>query len=921
MRFSLFFSALIISLTLSAQNRYAFKAAQNIPVTISGDTLPNAWAGGLNYPSFASLDLNGDNQMDLIVYDRSKRKAQVYLATLRNGEVTYRYDPERTHQLPFQEIGLDFILTADFTCDGLQDVFVGDGNSIRAYENTSDANQTSFQVDPNGNPILANFPSSGINPIDYPGTDLPAIGDVDLDGDIDILAYGNGNTRVLFYENISANHCGLDLKLTESCWGKFTESGRYRSTDLSSCRGGNKRKTESVLHAGSTMAMADLNQDSLVDLLLGNVEFGNISALYNGGSADTALITSQDTLYPAPDPIDFQIFIAPYLADASGDNIPDLIASSYSSSSSGSPASSSNYQGIWYYENLGQANNPDFRLRQKDFLQSSQIEIGGNTVPRLVDINGDSLQDLVLSTGNRFDPAARGGLRRSQFYLFENVGSAAAPAFQMVDTNFADMLALNLGEQLVPTFGDLDNDGDLDMIVGTVSGFFHLFTNEGTATNPDFKLTTPLLTNTDLGANAAPFLYDIDEDGDLDLFVGSNSGKVAYFENTGDSSSAQFSLVNDFFGAIDVSTRLQGESIPVLFRDSSGTTMFVGSNLRGVIQYEQVDTLTQLPAQVNGAFGTGNIQSANSDESPFGIAKRSGHNQILIRSSELVQEGFLSGFIESLAFEVTDNGGATITNGITVRMANVSDSSLNTFHQQFPQGRAILDKSVSFGNGWNTIALDRPFRWDGQSNVLIDLCFSGNFTGANIRVAMSSTSFPSHAYGDITGFNTINADGCAMPYETSQNKRPNLRITLTPAAEPLPSAENPNLFAGTQAAPAVADLDDDGFLDVLLGNSAGGLELYRGERYPVSLPESPSSKPGNFSLFPNPSTGPFTLQQNPHQEPFESMRVINTQGQVVHESKLSQTTEKFNLSHLPPGLYLVHLQSKRGRATQRLLLR
>lgn len=919
MRFSLLFSAFIFTITLSAQNRYAFRPDQSIPVTISGDTLQNAWAGGLDYPSFASLDLNGDNQLDLLVYDRSKRKAQVYMATVGNGKVSYLYDPQRTHQLPFQNIGLDFILTADFTCDGLNDVFLGNGNSILAYENTSDASQTSFQIDPSGNPILSDFTNSGINPIDYPGTDLPAIGDIDLDGDIDILAYGNGNTRVLLYENIAANHCGLDFKQTATCWGKFTESGLYRSANLSTCSGGNKRKTEAVLHAGSTMAMADLNQDSLVDLLLGNVEFGNISALYNGGTSDTAVITSQDTLYPAPDPIDFKIFIAPYLADASGDNIPDLIASSYSSTSSGSPGSSSNYKGIWYYENLGQANNPDFRLRQKNFLQNTQIEIGGNTVPRLVDINGDSLQDLVLSTGNRFDPAV--GLRRSQFYLFHNVGSATSPAFRLVDTNFADMLALNLGQQLVPTFGDLDGDGDFDMIVGTVSGFFHLFTNEGTATNPDFNLTTPLLTNTDLGANAAPYLYDIDEDGDLDLFVGNNSGKVAYFENSGDSTSAQFSLVNDFFGAVDVSTRLQGESIPILFRDSSGTTLLVGSNLRGVVQYDQVDTLTNLPAQVLGSFGNGNIQSANSNETPFGIAKRSGRNQILIRRSELVQEGFLSGFIESLAFEITDNGGATITNGITVRMANVSDSNLTNFHQQFPQGKAILDKSVSFGNGWNTIPLDRPFRWDGQGNLLIDICFSGNFTGANIRVAMSSTSFPSQAYGDITGFNTINADGCAMPYETSQNKRPNLRVTLTPAADPLPSRENPNLFPGTQAAPAIADLDGDGFLDALLGNSSGGLELYRGERYQVSLPESPSSSPGSFSLYPNPTTGKLILQQPPHQSPFEEMRIINTQGQIVQRAQLSQPKEEFDLSHLPAGLYLVHLQSKRGRATQRLLLR
>lgn len=92
---------------------------------------------------------------------------------------------------------------------------------------------------------------------------------------------------------------------------------------------------------------------------------------------------------------------------------------------------------------------------------------------------------------------------------------------------------------------DLDGDGDLDIIAGDSSGGFVYFRNEGTRTTPSFVRynsdeTNPL-NGVDIGTFSAPTLVDIDNDGDLDLFTGTNLSTVRFFRNTGSATSPSFS--------------------------------------------------------------------------------------------------------------------------------------------------------------------------------------------------------------------------------------------------------------------------------------------------------------------------------------------------------------------------------------------
>ena len=88
-----------------------------------------------------------------------------------------------------------------------------------------------------------------------------------------------------------------------------------------------------------------------------------------------------------------------------------------------------------------------------------------------------------------------------------------------------------------PNFDDYDNDGDLDIICGEFLDKFTWFENIGTRENPKYTEGRYLknkegILNMDLEM-ILPVSLDWDKDGDIDLVVGDEDGRVAFVENTG----------------------------------------------------------------------------------------------------------------------------------------------------------------------------------------------------------------------------------------------------------------------------------------------------------------------------------------------------------------------------------------------------
>jgi hypothetical protein len=136
------------------------------------------------------------------------------------------------------------------------------------------------------------------------------------------------------------------------------------------------------------------------------------------------------------------------------------------------------------------------------------------------------------------------------------------------------------GYHLIPAFGDLDADGDLDAVLGTWEDELRLYRNTSTDGSISLELVDSAFVTLSRGRNATPALGDLDGDGDLDLIVGESSGTLNQYENTGTATDPVFTLVSDEMGDIDVGRR----SLPVLrdLDDDGDLDLVVGAESSGL---------------------------------------------------------------------------------------------------------------------------------------------------------------------------------------------------------------------------------------------------------------------------------------------------------------------------------------------------
>ena len=132
------------------------------------------------------------------------------------------------------------------------------------------------------------------------------------------------------------------------------------------------------------------------------------------------------------------------------------------------------------------------------------------------DADGDGDADLLLVNGDRW-PWAASGSASPGCALYRNDTAPGGPI------HFTDISA---GSGLETPFygmgvavGDYDNDGKPDVLVTAVGGT-HLFHNEGGGRFKDVTASAGVGGGPDEWSTAATW-FDLDNDGDLDLFVGS----------------------------------------------------------------------------------------------------------------------------------------------------------------------------------------------------------------------------------------------------------------------------------------------------------------------------------------------------------------------------------------------------------------
>ena len=163
------------------------------------------------------------------------------------------------------------------------------------------------------------------------------------------------------------------------------------------------------------------------------------------------------------------------------------------------------------------------------------IDLGTESIPAFGDIDGDGDLDLVV--GTKIEPANQ---RSGGLYWFENVGGRTAPRFQL-----RGHLTVLPAFHQAPALGDLDGDGLPDLVLGQFQDAVGWYRNTGASGGGRFVLVDSAMIRLPRGSNGVPELYDIDGDGDFDLFLGDASGRIAFFKNEGSARGPRFALVSD----------------------------------------------------------------------------------------------------------------------------------------------------------------------------------------------------------------------------------------------------------------------------------------------------------------------------------------------------------------------------------------
>jgi hypothetical protein len=582
-----------------------------VEVVKSGENLPNPWAGGLNYAQFGNIDLDQDGISDLFIFDRTGNTITTFLVKGNADNPQYIYTD--TFNLAFPQLR-DWALFYDYDCDGYEDIFTYMPGGIKVFRNTTpETGALSFELitpanTPPNTPLFSNYQPNYVN-LFISSVNIPALVDVDNDGDMDILTFGLWGTTVEYHRNLSMEkygHCdSLDFEIRNYCWGYFTESLSSNSLALFDTCQYNIDNPESkqpdiigqgLRHEGATMLGIDINGNGVKDLIIGDIEYKTLSLLTNGGTVESSSIIEQDNTFPSYDvSVNLPQFPASFYLDADNDGVKDLLVSPNATSGS------NNAKSVWFYKNIGSNEVPVFNYQTNNFIQNQMIELGEGAIPSLVDLTGNGLLDLVISNHAVFEdtpPVV------SRWMFLKNIGTASEPKFEIVDENFLNISQYGLGSSLAPTFADLTGNGKPDMIVGDMQGRLHYFENTSNGSSISFQLNSSLIQDTsgnliDAGTFATPFLIDLNRNGKHDLLIGCKNGNIWHYENTGTSSQFDFSLVTDSLGGITTAQANfphNGYSTPVVANVDGQYHLFIGSRHGNLYQYANIES------QLGGSF-------------------------------------------------------------------------------------------------------------------------------------------------------------------------------------------------------------------------------------------------------------------------------------------------------------------------------
>ena len=505
--------------------------------------------------------------------------------------------------------------------------------------------------------------------------------------------------------------------------------------------------------------------------------------------------------------------------------------------------------------------------------------VGSTIVVR--DLTGNGLPDMIL-----------GDIDFPNLVFLQNGGTIEDALMVAVDTLYPNAVQpIRLYSMPVLSFVDIDNDGveellaspadpvlnksqDLNSVWGYRMNSYH---------SQYEKFTESFLQEQmiDVGSGAAPVWYDWDDDGLLDLFVG-NYGQyessvlvngfltstfvssITYYHNIGNETEPVFEWVTDDFGGLRQYGYL---ALHPAFGDldGNGTTDLLCGTVDG-----QVLCFLNL--------------SDNPDAPVFGAP-----------DSDFIGHDF-GDYAKPQLFDLDRDGRHDLVvgnrRGRIAYLRNISTTQASSFQLVTDTlgGVDVRDAEASY----------------------FGFCAPWFFRNANDETVL----FCGSEQGEIFYYKNIdhNLDGIFQQERMAWKEEG--------------MAWHEGQDEGLRTVPAVADLNRDGYPEVVIGNYAGGLTLFAGAVPPaVGIPQySVAQHLSTLKTFPNPTSGMLTVEAT---SPIRGITVYDLSGRVVMTAGVNGIAVEtrfiaslqytINVSSLPGGLYILRAITENGVATGRFV--
>ncbi|WP_412060164.1 FG-GAP-like repeat-containing protein [Rubrivirga sp. IMCC45206] len=572
--------ALAAALALPASAQTFTREATPFPVTGPDGEVAFPFVGGFFEPRPELADIDADGDADLIV---NVGGAGLQLFERRGDRYVWTTD-----RIGGIEPG-NWSTFADLDGDGDLDLLArGEPGRVRYWRNVGTPQEAAFEI---GAELLRDAAGE---PVYVEDSSIPELADLDGDGDPDLFSGKADIGTITYYRHVGVEN---GVPVFEFVTDRFQDIVIYEENPQ--CRSAGTIESGpltvpgrgSMRHGANAIAIQDVTGDGAPELFWGDFFAPSLFYFLNEGSPTDPQLALASERFPVGQPLTSGGYNAPTYGDADGDGDPDLVVGVQRGLCFQTQTAAHN---LIYFENTGTAAAPDLQLRTDRLIDG--IDVGSRSAVALADLDGDGDLDLVVANETNPDDTSRANLQR-----YENTGTATAPAFRLADPDWL-ALAYDFGAY-APVFGDLDGDGDLDLLVGGFNGRFAFLRNTGTAATPSYVREDDRWGGIDVGQYARATLGDVDGDGDLDLLGGASSGRVRLYRNVGTASTPAFETMPNgapseadaaYLLAIGLPERLDGDAAPA-FSDIDGDgdlDVLIGTAQGTILVFQNVGTPT-----------------------------------------------------------------------------------------------------------------------------------------------------------------------------------------------------------------------------------------------------------------------------------------------------------------------------------------